>query len=126
MKKLAKRVSALLCVLVLISSMLAIPASAKDDWTFCWRTNGATTISVSGARWGSWKTVQFKFKGTGIQRVAASPSTYAEYRGLQVYDWNPAGSWCYGQVQVRSTWGRSGSVVVYLFGTSAKAISVSI
>ena len=125
MKNIFKRAAALLCVIVLLSSMMAVPASA-DDWEFCFLNNNRSTISVSNARWGSWKTVHFKFRGTGIQRVAASPSTYAEYRGLWVYDWNYPGNWCYGEVQVRSTLGRKGSVVLYLFGSSAKAISISI
>jgi len=131
--KTVKRVTAMLCVIIVISSAFMVPASAAS-WTFQFGANNGSsngsyysantkyvTISKFSTRWGSWTPVYFRFKGSGIQQVQVIPWYTNQNRPVQAYikyvNWRPAGQWCTGCIMVRGLWGGTGDIDVILRGS---------
>ena len=126
MKKTMKRGVAMLFVIIMISSMLALPVSAKkkSDWKF--EFTGQHVFTDTLTKWGKWRTVYFRFKGTGIDDTAVySDSSRLQYRNLNV-KWLPAGYWCYGDIQVRGTYGCTGSIFILVRGSDCKIGAIRI
>ena len=122
MKKTMKRGLSILFVVALLASMLAMPVSAKkkDDWKF--EFTGQHVFTDYLTRHGRWRTVYFRFKGTGIEEVVPIPCCHSkigsvQYRNLSI-KWLPAGYWCYGNIDVRGTLGGTGHVTLYFRGSS--------
>ena len=130
MRNIIKRMTALLCVIVLLSAMMAVPAmAARDDWTVQFTSKSYYTDWAT--RWGTWRKVTFKFKGTGIQAITPVPH-YSHYwspvqcRNLQVQKWNPAGQWCYGSIEVRGVNNGHGYVDLYFTGSSCRGLAINV
>ena len=131
MAKQMKRGAAMLCVVILVVSMFAVPASAaSNDWEF--QFTSSSTITDRSARWGTYTKVSFRFRGTGIQRIQLMPWYTNQYRPVEAYipsgaiQWRPARQWCNGYIMVRGRYGGTGTIDIHLMGSSAMCRTVTI
>ena len=105
MKATFKRVSALLCAFILISSMFAVTAFAV--WG---KFDGASTLYTGkGTYASSWSTA---FMGDGITKITVSRSSSNAPNVSMSVQWNRAGYWC--PVNLYFTGGRRGTYNYYL------------
>ncbi|MBR3570007.1 MAG: hypothetical protein IKN96_04270 [Oscillibacter sp.] len=132
MKKLAKRSAALLFVMIL-SSILVIPTQAYWRWKLQVDDTGkgkyrseSGMIAVSS----SWKKVDFRLKGDGIDKATYDTWNWddkdpcpIEVRNFSVCWERAKDGYCYGSIEIRSSDGSTGGVTLYLKG-SGKSDSV--
>ena len=105
MKKAVKRVSALLCAVVLACSMLVITASAAYG-----RFEGGSTLYTGkGTYASSWSTM---FKGDGITKITISRSSSKAPNVSMSVSWSRAGYLC--PVNLYFTGGNRGTYYYYL------------
>ena len=131
MKKIMKRVAALLCAVVMVVSILSVPAQAAG-WEFRFKPGSSilsTTVKIfdisqlyPSCKWGIWKPVYFEFKGSGIQRVEVSTKSANSKKPVEAYisyvNWGPAETWCGACIMVRGRNGGTGTVYIYLKGST--------